>query len=323
MRYVTELIRENDEVGGCNSTRCEVSLHEDCLGTKERYNVNIMALGDVGSTLLLGLKLLGANIISEIGIWDISDDVIGRFEMEMNQIADGERNFPKVRAIDENELFSCDVFLFCASAGVPKVGSEKVDVRMIQLEKNRKIVEAYAQKALHKNFKGMFAVVSDPVDQLCKAALEAGINCNQIRGFGLGVMNGRAEYFAQKYEKFSGYIQNGRVFGPHGKDLIVAENIENYDESISEELTSRVVNANLEMRALGFKPYIAPAISSGAISVIDCLRGKWHYSSLYFGKAFLGIRNKREYGMNKIENLPLDKRLYEKIEAAISNLERF
>ena len=29
-------------------------------------------------------------------------------------------------------------------------------------------------------------------------------------------------------------------------------------------------------RALGYKPYVAPALSSGALSLLACLRGEWH-----------------------------------------------
>ena len=38
-------------------------------GTKAR--VNIVALGDVGTTMLIGLKLLGGDVIESIGICDI------------------------------------------------------------------------------------------------------------------------------------------------------------------------------------------------------------------------------------------------------------
>ena len=48
---------------------------------------------------------------------------------------------------------------------------------------------------------------------------------------------------------------------------MAANSIEHYDDALSRELTERVVQANLEMRRLGFKPYVAPALSSGALSL--------------------------------------------------------
>ena len=51
-----------------------------------RKRVNILAIGDVGSTLLTGLKLLGGDVISSIGICDLSDQITDRWEFEMGQI---------------------------------------------------------------------------------------------------------------------------------------------------------------------------------------------------------------------------------------------
>ena len=39
-----------------------------CTPDKRKKRVNILAIGDVGSTLLTGLKLLGQDVISSIGI---------------------------------------------------------------------------------------------------------------------------------------------------------------------------------------------------------------------------------------------------------------
>ena len=47
--------------------------------------VHILALGDVGSTVLIGLKLLGKDCIDKIGICDINETICKRWEYEMNQ----------------------------------------------------------------------------------------------------------------------------------------------------------------------------------------------------------------------------------------------
>ncbi|MGN0734253.1 MAG: lactate dehydrogenase [Anaerovoracaceae bacterium] len=305
--------------------------------------VNLLALGDVGATLLMGLKVLGGGLIERIGIYDVNRDVMSRYEMEMNQIGwpFGEKNLPEVVCLDEEDLFDCDMFVFCASKAVPPVGASG-DVRMMQLEANSKIVSHYGRMAGEKNFKGIFAVVSDPVDPLCKAALMAsgeasgagdagtadgsGLKPGQVRGYGLGVMNKRAEYYARGDRRFESYLTEGRAFGPHGGDLVIANSIENYDDEISRELTALTVEANLKVRELGFKPYIAPALSSGAISLLLTLRGEWNYSSVYLGNgaegAFLGIKNRIDpvSGEIIIEDLPLPQKLYDRIETAYRNL---
>ena len=295
---------------------------------REGFRVNLLALGDVGATLIMGLKILGGGLIGRIGIYDVNRDVMSRYEIEMNQIGwpFGEKKLPEVICLDREDLFDCDMFVFCASKAVPPIGSAG-DVRMMQLEANSRIVAEYGRMAGEKNFKGIFAVVSDPVDPLCKAALMAsGLEPGQVRGYGLGVMNKRAEYYASGEPRFASYLKEGRAFGPHGGDLVIANSIDNYDDEISRRLTELAVSANLKVRELGFKPYIAPALSSGAISLILTLQGEWNYSSVYLGKgaegAFLGIRNRIDCSSGRIivEDLPLPDKLYERIEKAYRNL---
>ena len=290
--------------------------------------VNLLALGDVGATLLMALKVLGGGLIERIGIYDVNPDVMSRFEIEMNQIGwpFGEKKLPEVVCLDEEDLFDCDMFVFCASKAVPPIGAGG-DVRMAQLAANSKIVSYYGRLAGEKNYKGIFAVVSDPVDPLCKAALLAsGLQPGQVRGYGLGVMNKRAEYYARGDRRFESYLTEGRAFGPHGGDLVIANSIANYDDEVSRELTALTVAANLKVRELGFKPYIAPALSSGAISLLLTLRGEWNYSSVYMGKgtegAFLGIKNRIDPASGEviIEDLLLPQKLYDRIENAYRNL---
>ncbi len=301
--------------------------YEQCLvmESHSKKTVNILALGDVGSTLLTGLKLLGGNSTKKIGIYDRSPDKINRWEYEMNQTAFpfDFSSMPEVHGIDKNRLFDCDMFVFCASRGVPPVGSEQVDVRMVQFEENTKLIKEYALMAAEKNFKGIFAVVSDPVDLLCAAVLRESkgvLAPEQIKGYGLGVMNARAAYYAKKYNKYSSYLTEGRAFGPHGNDLVIADSIINYNDSISKELTKLTVEANLEVRKTGFKPYIAPALSSGAISIICTLEGKWHYSSNYLGGVFMGAKNRNLPSGLEIEKIEMPEELYIRLQATYDKL---
>ena len=189
-----------------------------------KKRVHVLAIGDVGSMLLTGLHLLGGDVISSIGICDISDKVTARWEFEENQIAypwDYDA-MPEVDVVDQDHLFDCDVFVFVASKGIPPVGSGVKDVRMYQFENNSKIIGHYAKMAREKNFKGLFCAVSDPVDPLAKTAfLESnkneageydwmGLLPEQIQGFGLGVMNARAAYYAKRDPRFKQFLTEGR-----------------------------------------------------------------------------------------------------------------
>lgn len=291
-----------------------------------KNRVNIVALGDVGTTVLMGLRLLGGDCISSIGIWDLSEANMRRLEQEMNQICYpfGQAELPEIRLITREELFSCDVFVFCASKGVPALGAEG-DVRMAQLSANSELIREYGRLAAQSGYRGLVAVVSDPVDPLCRAFLDsAGCHAWQVQGYGLGVMNARALYYGKKNPRFARYVREGRAFGPHGEDLVIADSIEDYDDAVSRELTKLTVNANMQVRELGYKPYIAPALSSAAISIILTMRGQWHYSSLYLGDrekgAFLGIKNRMTEEGSRYEDLPLCDSLYRRIKNAYLNL---
>ena len=173
MRSIRELIQEEREyikkensivfpAKGARRECCEANTAPP-EGAKEKKRVNLLALGDVGGTVLLGLKLEGGDILERIGIYDLDPKVLRRYEREMNQITfpDG-RALPEVVILQEEELFDCDLFVFCASKGVPPVGAEG-DVRMAQFQANRSLVEIYAKAAAAAGFGGIFAVVSDPV----------------------------------------------------------------------------------------------------------------------------------------------------------------
>ena len=319
MRKIEELWRAAGVWQALPLDRCPVKLNE-------RHRVNVLALGDVGMTVLLAMKLLGGDVIQSLGICDINKANVERLEMEMNQIrypfdlAD----MPKVYAVEEDHLFDCDVVVFCASKGIPPIGV-KGDVRMAQLEANREIIAHYGALARESNFQGLMAVVSDPVDPLCKAFLKAsGLHPAQVQGYGLGVMNARAAYYAERDDRFASYLEEGRAFGPHGGDLVIANSVSRYDDALSRELTELTVNANMQVRELGYKPYIAPAISSAAVSILLTLRGEWHYGSLYLGDwetgAFLGIKNRMTERGPVYEELELPDALYGRIKNAYDNL---
>ncbi len=319
---ITELI-DKRKIKAVNTA---YSDYADCFYMDEfnKRKVYILALGDVGSTLLIGLKLLGKDSISSIGIYDRSLDKIKRWEYEMNQTSfPFDDSLPTVQGINKEELFDCDMFIFCASKGVPPVGSQVADVRMAQFEGNAELIKEYALMAADCRFKGIFAVVSDPVDQLCQTVLKESrgvLAPEQIKGYGLGVMNARALYYSKKFNKFSMYLKEGRAFGPHGKDLIIANSIRDYDDELSRELTKYAVEANLEVRKTGFKPYIAPALSSGAISIIYTLEGKYHYSSNYLAGVYMGAKNRNLPSGLDIEKIRMPDKLFERIKETYERL---
>ena len=304
------------------------------LPRPEKVRVNLLALGDVGSTLLMGLRLMGGDVISSIGICDLREGVAQRWEFELNQIQlPGPYDvLPPVEIVSPEQLFDGDVFLFCASRFVPDTAVKTGDVRMAQYRLNRELAALYAQKARQARYRGLFCVVSDPVDPLCRAVLTEsnrapsgemdyqGLFSHQVRGFGLGVMNARAAYYARKDPRFASFLTEGRSFGPHGEDLVIANSIRHYNDALSRQLTEQAVRANLRMRELGFKPYVAPALSSGALSLLLCLRGQWHCSSTYLDGVFMGARNRVLPTGTELERLPLPRQLQDRLQITMDRL---
>ncbi len=289
--------------------------------------VTLAGLGDVGGTVATALVLLGRQV-AEIGIYDFYEPLCRRYELELNQVLSTEdgRTMPRVVIRRPEELFDCDVFLFTASRGVPPVGSQVGDVRMAQLEANRALLAPYARQAREAGFTGLFCQISDPVDQLARHAfLEsnrdasgrwdgAGLLPEQVQGYGLGVMEARARYFARKRGLDEAAVA---VFGPHGQQLVAANDPgDGYDDGVSRALTEDTVTANLAVRELGFKPYIAPGLSSAAISVLATVSGRWHAGAVPMDGAYFGCRSRMTARGLQLDRRPLHPQLFRRIAAA-------
>ena len=296
--------------------------------------VTLVGLGDVGGTVLTGLKLLGREV-EQIQIFDPNGEMCRRYEMELNQVladTDG-RVMPRVTVCAESELFHCDLFLFTASRGVPGLDSGVKDVRMAQYAANRAMLAHYARLARAAKFMGIFCQISDPVDHLARCVFlqsnrdesgrfdAAGLLPEQVQGFGLGVMAARAAYYA---EKEGVTFSRGRVYGPHGKGLIVANSAgKDYDEAVSQRLTELAGTANLRVRELGFKRYIGPGLSSAAISVLRLARGQTYYGAVPLAGAYFGCASRMTRQGLQLVREDVCPQLMARIEAAHRALHEF
>jgi hypothetical protein len=298
-----------------------------------KWRINIIGLGDVGGNLAAGLRLAAGDYVSRIGIYDIDKNKIKRWHYEAGQTLSPSESVshPEIYILKEEEFFDCDMFVFCISVGVPEVGKEPEDVRIAQFEGNAEVLKHYSKMARNKNFKGLFIVMSDPVDLLSQIAFNfsnmdddgnmdfKGLTPDQIRAYGLGVMHGRAAYFSEEKAAHQ-YIKEGRCFGPHGEGVVVADSIQNYNEALSDYLTVRTKNANLDVRTFGFKPYIAPAFSSGVFSFIETIKGEWQYSATSIGGVFMGCRNKSLPSGIELETYDFPEALYKKLQTTYDYL---
>lgn len=175
-------------------------------------------------------------------------------------------------------------------------------------------------------------MVSDPVDPLCLAAyLDSntkqdhldyqGLRPEQIHGFGLGVMYARAAFLAESTIGDTEFLHHGRAYGPHGKGLVIANSILTYQEEKSLRLTQATLNANHLVREVGFKPYIAPALSSGALSILSMIRGNWHLSANFLGGVYFGAANQLLDAGVDFERLTIPAPLMERLKETHRGLE--
>ena len=295
--------------------------------------LTLVGLGDVGGTALLALKLLGHEF-SKIQIFDPNKAQCARYELELNQVLSPSGDaLPEVVSCEEKDLFHCDLFAFTASRGVPGLDTTVQDVRMAQYEANRAMVGAYARMARSAGFTGLFCQISDPVDHLSRsvflqsnrnAAGEldfAGLLPEQVQGFGLGVMAARCAYYARQLGLDE---QKLRVYGPHGQGLVCANSCgADYDAALSADLTEKTRTANLRVRELGFKPYLAPALSSAAVSILRLVRGQEHFGAIPLGSAYFGCRSRMTPFGAELVREPIEPALLAELQRTHAALEAF
>ena len=173
---------------------------------------------------------------------------------------------------------------------------------MLQFDRNRALLRHYSRLARQADFAGLFCQISDPVDLLCRSVYlqsnldqagrfdGGGLLPEQIVGFGLGVMKARADFMARRMGLD---LPQLAAYGPHGADLVIANHPTAYDDALSRQLTNQAVHANMEVRDLGFKPYIAPALSSAALSLLCLLRGRRFYGATAMTGVYLGAESER------------------------------
>lgn len=295
--------------------------------------LHLAGLGDVGATLLSGLMLLG-DAFDKIGIFDPDERRCRRCEMEAGQILSPTGHRPRVDVLSADTLFDCDLFVFAASAGVPPLGSAG-DVRLQQLEANRAILAPYARQARDSQYGGLFFLVSDPVDLLCRdlftlsntvpsgMADYRGLRPEQVLGLGLGVMLARADY-AAKQRGIADFLAQGRAYGPHGNGLVVANATgEAYDDALSRELSEAAQTAHLTIRDTGYKPYIAPALSSACTQIVRAVTGESFDAAIPLDGVYMGCRARLTGNGLLTERAPLPPALLARVQKSYDWLKEY
>lgn len=244
--------------------------------------VALIGAGDVGLMMSVGLLLYGRDRLEQIMIYTPDEASKNRLDHELRQICSVSVALPEIRMIEASSLAEADMVFFVASRTVPQVGQMIGDMRMVQFKSNWLILRQYVEQLESEGFKGFYGIVSDPVDLLgTKLIRSLAMNPERVIGFGQGVMAARARYYGG---------ESIHMYGPHGRGLFIANDTEHFDETRSVQLSELTLQENLLIRSYGFKPFIAPALSSAAISFIDLICGRPHDASYYLGEVLWGER---------------------------------
>ena len=113
MRYISELIDSKRKIRKKENSVILEYEDRNMFVSNRKARMNLLALGDVGGTVLTGLRLLGSDAVESIGIYDLNEKLLRRYEREINQICFPDcRVLPHVEIIDEAGLFDCDMIVF-------------------------------------------------------------------------------------------------------------------------------------------------------------------------------------------------------------------
>ena len=79
MRKISELICQSRKRAD-RAEGTELLPEQEYINKADGFKVNVLAMGDVGGTLVMGLRLLGGETIADIGIYDLKNGIGLRIE---------------------------------------------------------------------------------------------------------------------------------------------------------------------------------------------------------------------------------------------------
>ena len=78
----------------------------------------------------------------------------------------------------------------------------------------------------------------------------------------------------------------------------------------------------MEVRALGFKPFLAPAMSSAVLTILALIKGEWQYSAAWLNGLYFGALNRQTSAGVEWEICPLPDELFARLEASYESLRK-
>jgi len=171
--------------------------------------VAIIGAGSVGATLAFDLCLKGA--VTEIALIDSNRE---KAEAEILDIKQGSSLGRSIK-IEASEYFSCrDAGIVIITAGArQKPGETRLDLT----GRNVAVMKSIANSVLDSGFRGIFLVISNPVDVLTWVTFaESGFPAQRVLGSGTILDSARLREYVARHCKVNPQSIHGYVLGEHG-----------------------------------------------------------------------------------------------------------
>ena len=146
----------------------------------EKKRLNLIALGDVGQTVAMALKLLGSDCLSTIGVYDINQNAAIRLELELNQIYEpfSYDAFPNVSYDHWSDIDLGGVRIYKMLKKInPSVRPLMMDMNVLLKHQNQSVLieDSYRSKLVQ-----LLSEEKDPdVTDIIKGILETGLRLEQ------------------------------------------------------------------------------------------------------------------------------------------------
>ena len=182
-----------------------------------RGKVVIIGAGSVGTAI--AYSMVNQCVCQDIVIIDINRDKAYAESLDMMHSIEFMSTKTSVKEGDYSDCSDADIIVISAASPMPKDSND----RMNFLNMNISIVKDVVVNVMQNNFKGIFLVVTNPVDIMTYYVWKySGLPSNRVIGSGTTLDTARLHYYIAKTIDVDPRSINAYIIGEHGDTEMVA-----------------------------------------------------------------------------------------------------
>ena len=182
-----------------------------------RGKVVIIGAGSVGTAI--AYSMVNQCVCQDIVIIDINKDKAYAESLDMMHSIEFMSTKTSVKEGDYSDCSDADIIVISAASPMPKDSND----RMKFLNMNISIVKDVVVNVMQNNFKGIFLVVTNPVDIMTYYVWKySGLPSNHVIGSGTTLDTARLHYYIAKTIDVDPRSLNAYIIGEHGDSEMVA-----------------------------------------------------------------------------------------------------